>query len=617
MRSLKNIKISRYTILEELGQSAFSKIFRAHDPINERDVILRILETNLPQQQKQALLQRFLEEARAVAKLRHPNIVAMLDVGESGDTHFLVTEFVAGRSIENLLRDGALPAEQAISIATQAAEGLAHAHAMGIIHRGLKPSKFLLDHDGRLRITDFGVAGVAETSISRIGQMLHAPRYIAPEQVTGQTADARTDIYALGAVLYEMATGQPAFGHQSGSKVHHLLKEIVATVPARPSTIRPGLSAALDAIICRLLEKSPEDRYQSAAQLVATLRRLKRIIKPATKLTGTASTFTPPQPAPATRPTSTTPAATPAPQEDVWRDFESGLVADIERFKDQSDDILARAKKSENQVANQTLQTSRKTFNTGADFPTIFVGHLASPASALPKLGVGTLLGDLTSAAQYMTEQNKTNEVRSTALSNEEARAIDLRMRQLFEYLSDLAAQLNIIKPRIPHVYHLPSVGEIGGLAWDFGRVDCRPHGHEISSRIEQVSLSYTLSGKQSYELIRDAASADALRKALIAARAVFSEEQIYGTTGATREIIITIPGTIKVSAEFSVDYKTGTVQLLLTNAERFARAPFRIAPEALTLAFFEELGQRLLGRPNRLADYLTPLNALDPQSKR
>jgi serine/threonine protein kinase len=267
---IRNGKVSRYTILEDLSRSASGNIFRVDDPVNERDVVLRVFDANLPQQQKAGFLLRFFEEARVLAKLHHPNITAMLDIGESNDSYFVVTEYVVGRSVEMLLGDCPVSAEQAIDIAIQAAEGLAYAHARGIIHGGLKPSKLLLGDDGILRITDFSVASLTETSTSRIGLILYSARFVAPEQIKGQKTDARTDLYALGTILYEMATGQPAFGRKGG-RIHEMMKEIVADPPERPSMVKPGLPAGLETIICRLLEKAPDERYQSAEQLIADL----------------------------------------------------------------------------------------------------------------------------------------------------------------------------------------------------------------------------------------------------------------------------------------------------------------------------------------------------------
>ncbi|MBL0166719.1 MAG: serine/threonine protein kinase [Propionivibrio sp.] len=221
---IRNRKVSRYTILEDLSHSASGNIFRVNDPVNERDVVLRVFDANLPQQQKADFLLRFFEDARVLVKLHHPNIAAMLDVGESNDSYFVVTEYVVGRSVEMLLGDCPVSAEQAIDIAIQTAAGLAHAHAQGIIHGGLKPSKLLLGDDGIVRITDFSVASLTETSISRIGLILYSARFVAPEQIKGQNTDARTDLYALGTILYEMATGQPAFGRKGG-RIHKMMKK--------------------------------------------------------------------------------------------------------------------------------------------------------------------------------------------------------------------------------------------------------------------------------------------------------------------------------------------------------------------------------------------------------
>ena len=599
---IRNGKISRYTILEDLSHSISGTIFRVDDPVNERDVVLRVFKADLPQQQKAEFHSRFFEQARALAKLHHPNIVPMLDVGESQDSYFVVTEYVVGRSVEMLLGDCQISAEQAIDIAIQAAAGLAYAHARGIIQGGLKPSKLLLGDDGILRITDFGVAGLPETSISRIGLILHSARFVAPEQITGQSTDKRTDLYALGTILYEMATGQPAFGRKGG-RIHVMMKEIVADPPERPSMLKPGLLAGLESVICRLLEKTPDERYQSAEQLIADLSGLAplpiiRIPKSRTAALSSPSSLPASTALPRLEGTSVTGAV---PQPGLLIDFESSLTADIELFRQRSDEIVASAKES----TSEALDVSESSMRAAFTFPIICPERLESQFSEPLKparLPPRTLLDDLTSAAQHL--QGK--EVRAKPLKYVEADALSVRMRQLFDYLKNLCSQLNVVKPVNPHVYHLLSVGEFTDLAWNHGTVHSQPYHSDIDVRIESITLNYTLSAPHSFEVKRDIISAESLRNKLKAALAVFQEQPVAAKRGVAKEILFSIAGTIKLSADFFCDYKTGFVQLNLLNIERFGRDRYRIAPENLTVKFCEEFARHLLGQSNCFADFLS-----------
>jgi len=536
----------------------------------------------------------------------------MLDVGESNDSYFVVTEYVVGRSVDMLLGDRLVSAEQAIDITIQAAAGLAYAHAHGIFHGGLKPSKLLLGDDGILRITDFGVAGLTETSTSRIGLILYSARFVAPEQIKGQNTDARTDLYALGTILYEMATGQPAFGRKGG-RIDQMMKEIVAEPPERPSKLKPDLPAGLETVICRLLEKTPDERYQSAEQLIADLRGLAPlpIIRfPSSR--GAALSSSSSMPASTASPsrhrggTSSTGAM---PQPGLSIDFETKLIADIELFKQRGDEILARARES----APETLEVSETSMRAAFTFPTICPDQLESQFSEPlqpSRLPPGTLLADLTSAARYLQRR----EVRPKPLDYVEADALSVRMRQLFDYLKDLTSNLNVVKPANPHVYRLLSVGEITDLAWDHGTVHSRPYNSDIDVRIESITLNYTLSAPHSFEVKRDIISAESLRNNLKAAQAIYEEQAISGKRGVAKETLFRIAGTIKLSADFMCDYKTGLVQLNLFNVERFGRERYRIAPENLTFKFCEEFARHILGQRNCLADFIFPAGLIKPR---
>src|SRR5262245_25728957 len=224
---------------------------------------------------------RFLREARAAAALNHPNIVHLYSVEEAGDLVFITMELVQGRSLRQLLSDGAgLPLAKTISFAVQMADGLASAHAVGIVHRDLKPGNVMITDDERVKILDFGVAKFIEpisilgerpttTDVSSPGRAVGTAGYMSPEQALGRALDARTDLFALGVVLFEMATGRPPFqGDTAAAVFDHLLNR-----PQPPLlTLKPTLPRSLEVVIDRALEKDPDRRYRSAAELLRDLR---------------------------------------------------------------------------------------------------------------------------------------------------------------------------------------------------------------------------------------------------------------------------------------------------------------------------------------------------------
>jgi serine/threonine-protein kinase len=250
-------------------------VYRALDEHLQRDVAIKVLtEDRLVDEDAR---KRFHTEARALSKLNHPNIETAHDFDTEGGVDFLVTEFIPGNTLATELSRGPLPEKRIVRLGAQLADGLAAAHDLGILHRDLKPGNLHLTPDGRLKILDFGLAKLApplkleSEAETQTGDLTGTFPYMAPEQLRGETADERTDIYAAGTVLYEMATGQPLHREQL---VTALIDSILHREPAAPRTRNAAISPDLDRIIVRCLQKPRENRYQSAKELANDLRRL-------------------------------------------------------------------------------------------------------------------------------------------------------------------------------------------------------------------------------------------------------------------------------------------------------------------------------------------------------
>jgi len=243
-------------------------VYRAWDPRLHRHVAIKRLEP--PMSEDEHTRARFEREGRAIARLSHPNLVTLIDRGSSETEDYLVFEYVEGRSLRDLIKNtGPLEARDAGQIAGQIASGLAHAHLNGIVHRDVKPQNILLDAEGRAKLTDFGIAtGEEWTKVTREGSIVGSSRYMSPEQVQGRPVDQRSDLYSLGIVFYEMVTGGPPFQGQSLAEVG---RQHVRVPPQPPSELIPELSANVERVILRCLEKLPENRFQSADELVGAL----------------------------------------------------------------------------------------------------------------------------------------------------------------------------------------------------------------------------------------------------------------------------------------------------------------------------------------------------------
>jgi serine/threonine protein kinase len=259
---------SSYEVLERLGVGAMGSVWKARDRRLQRTVALKFLPGIAAGDRE--IKRRFLQEARAVARLDHRNLCAIYDVEEARDGHpFLVMPCYEGETLEAKLRRGPLSVDQALDYAVQIAAGLAHAHAAGIVHRDIKPANLLVTREGVVKILDFGVARIAGASHTAAGVVVGTLAYMSPEQAAGEPVDHRADWWALGAVLYEMLAGRPAFGESFTAL--RLFYAIQFTDPAPITSLRPDLPGHLGSIVHRLLEKDPERRLTAAAPLIGAL----------------------------------------------------------------------------------------------------------------------------------------------------------------------------------------------------------------------------------------------------------------------------------------------------------------------------------------------------------
>jgi len=255
---------ARYRIERPLGQGGMATVYLAHDEELDRPIALKILADNLAGDA--TFRDRFEREARLAARLSHPNVVRVFDVGESDGRPFIVMEYVEGDTLaDELVRHGPLPPARAVELALQICSGLEAAHASGLVHRDVKPRNLLLRPDGVLKIADFGIARAAEsTRVTEIGTILGTAAYLAPEQAQGLEATPAADLYSVGAVLYELLTGQVPYTATS-------LVELTAKQQAGPPAPIAGAPALLELAVIRCLEPDPSERPASAAALAAEL----------------------------------------------------------------------------------------------------------------------------------------------------------------------------------------------------------------------------------------------------------------------------------------------------------------------------------------------------------
>jgi len=262
-------QLGKYRLVDQIGRGAMGEVFRAHDSVLDRYVALKIIEAGGDDEKRL----RFRREAQSAARLTHPNIVVVHDFGEDSGRFFMAMELLDGSDLKRLIRESAFPdIRSRLDVMEQICDAVAFAHATNIIHRDLKPANIFVLPSGQVKIVDFGLARIGESSVTGTGTILGTPNYMAPEQVRGRGIDARADIFSLGAVFYELLSGRRAF---EGDSVHAVLYAVMQREPDPLQLIAPSVPAAVAEVVMRALQKDPSRRFRSAEEMRNVVRALR------------------------------------------------------------------------------------------------------------------------------------------------------------------------------------------------------------------------------------------------------------------------------------------------------------------------------------------------------
>ena len=264
------MNFGRYRVVKEIGRGSMGVVYQAEDPNLDLLVALKVLRQD--RLANEAFVRRFLSEAKALGRLDHPNIVRVFNVDRDGDIVYIAMEFIEGESLASLMKQQTFSPESLAEFGATVAEALDSAHRSGIVHRDVKPSNILVKADGRFKITDFGIAHIDDPSApeqTQAGEILGTPAYMSPEQVLGRPVDGRSDLFSLGIILYELATGVRPFG---GEGIHAIFNAIAREKPPDVQAGNPDFPKALSDVIMKCLRKKPEERHADGRELARALR---------------------------------------------------------------------------------------------------------------------------------------------------------------------------------------------------------------------------------------------------------------------------------------------------------------------------------------------------------
>ncbi len=271
----------RYQIIKVVGRGSMGVVYQASDPNIDRLVAVKVLRHD--RISTETFVKRFLKEAKVIGRLSHPHIVTIYDVGEDQGTVYIAMEYLEGTSLSDLIRDKRLNVVESVETCIQIAETLDYAHRKGVVHRDIKPSNIVVLPDRQIKITDFGIAHIDDSSSTLqtvAGEIMGTPAYMSPEQVLGQAVDGRSDIFSLGVILYELCSGRRPFGGE-GKNLATVFNEIIQVTPPEPAESKAPVSRKLSRLIMKLLEKEPAKRIQTGKALAETLKNCINEEKPA------------------------------------------------------------------------------------------------------------------------------------------------------------------------------------------------------------------------------------------------------------------------------------------------------------------------------------------------
>jgi hypothetical protein len=597
--------LGRYRLLTEIGRGVMGTVYRATDPLIERDVAIKTLHPALPEEAMHEVRERFLREAKSAGRLNHPNIVTIYDVGEQDGIAYIAMELLEGRSLQKMLRDpGPLPFRLIAELAAQVADGLDHAQRFAIVHRDVKPANIMVSLAGRAKLTDFGVAYVPSSAMTQAGTAIGSPKYMSPEQVLALPVDPRSDIFSLGVVLYEMLTRRTPFERPGESHLFSLMNRI-ARDPYQPATqLDPQIPAAFDRVLARALAKNPDERYSRAGEMAHDLRNLGNqgtrgvgagghkdatpVLTDARK-SGNA-------PAPAARFPGAAPAAAALPS--GTGAARPQLIADLDAFSRKFDEEQKTHERVEAERRREEEQAHRKA-----------QAERARQAQAQRKPDVENHGEGRHSAALDMLRKQAANRpaAEDPARRAEAKALLSKKLRSAMHYLAEFAKELNSVLPATEGPYGFIYLQQASHMVLSDAFADYRMRKVDGDEVCDHVFLNYHARYAQPAAMDVAGPDVEHCRRMLSMSRIPFefsaSKTNDFGQAVSGK---FTLSGAIPCEITIRADYDSPAVLIEVLNVGRIGTGHCRLAPDAFDERFADEIAKHALGSENEFARLVT-----------
>ena len=583
----------RYRVLGELGRGAIGTVYRALDPLIEREVAVKALNPNLPEDIAGEVRVRFLREAKSAGRLNHANIVQIYDVGEQDGVAYIAMELLEGRTLQDMLRDAEkMPVQKAADIAAQVADGLDNAHYFAIVHRDVKPANIVVSTAGRAKLTDFGVAYIPSSSVTHAGQALGSPKYMSPEQVLGLPIDPRSDVFSLGVVFYEMLTRRTPFEQPGDTNIYPLLHRIAGEPHPAASELERSVPKVFDVILNRALAKKPGDRYQRVSEMAKDLRKVIETL--AAGVVASEETIpagrAPWRPDPTVLSRTTTipiPPRTPG----VERSHDQ-LIADLDTFaktyeqteleRVQAENEARRVKQAEldRWAADQAKQ--RDEFDRQREIAVS--GSEASGRS---------------SAAIELLKKRSTQKAVVSKVKTDRAEAVtrlDERLRAAFHYLSEFARELNTAHPEAERPYGLMYMGEATNAILSDGFTDYRTVEVDGKPRFGHVTFRFKITSQEPVSIQLQGPEIERFRERLDGLSIKFKYSGKMTDLAGVSKATFSVSGPFPCKATVRGDYEDLLFVFELENVRRYGMHRVQLALDDFTHDVLDEFGTYVLG---------------------